>query len=82
MSRRDLYVNNVLPLTHPGSLFLLFCGEWPPRWWERMFLDGAALKPGEVEDRFGEYFKIEVLSKEETGSSFMPKWATYLLTRK
>jgi SAM-dependent methyltransferase len=81
-SRRDLYMKNVLPLTHPGSLFLLFCGEWTPRWWERMFLDGAALKPGEVECRFGEHFNVEVLSREETGSVFMPMWATYLLTRK
>jgi SAM-dependent methyltransferase len=81
-SRRDLYMKNVLPLTHPGSLFLLFCGEWVLRWWERLFLDGAALKPGEVECRFGEHFKVEVLSREETGSVFMPMWATYLLTRK
>lgn len=80
-SRRDLYMKNLLPLTHPGSLFLLFCGEWPPRWWERMFLDNAALQPGEVEHRFGEYFEIEVISKIETGSRFMPMWATYLMTR-
>jgi SAM-dependent methyltransferase len=80
-SHRDLYMKNVLPLTHPGSLFLLVCGEWESRWWERLFLNGAALAPGEVEDRFSEYFEIEVISKIETGSSFMPMWATYLMTR-
>ena len=32
---RDLYVENVLPLTRPGSLFLLYAFEWPVRWWER-----------------------------------------------
>jgi SAM-dependent methyltransferase len=80
-SHRDLYMKNVLPLTHPGSLFLLVCGEWSPRWWERLFLNGAALAPGEVEHRFGEYFEIEVISKIETGSVFMPMWATYLMTR-
>ena len=81
-SHRDLYMKNVLPLTRQGSLFLLLCGEWPPRWWERLFLNGAALKPGEVEHRFGEYFEIEVISKIETGSSIMPMWATYLMIRK
>lgn len=80
-SRRDLYMKNVLPLTHPGSLFLLLCGEWSPRWWERLFSYSTALKPGEVEHRFGEYFEIEVISKIETGSVLMPMWATYLMTR-
>jgi SAM-dependent methyltransferase len=79
---RDLYMQNILPLTHPGSMFLLVCGEWSSRWWERLFLDGAALAPGEVEGRFGDYFEIEVISKIETGSTFMPMWATYLMTRK
>lgn len=33
---RGLYVENILPLTHNGSLFFLWCFEWPPRWWERL----------------------------------------------
>ena len=33
---RDLYVRNVLPLAHPKSRFLLWCFEWPERWWERL----------------------------------------------
>ena len=81
-SQRDLYMKNVLPLAHPGSLFLLVCFEWAPRWWERLFSLNMALKPGELEHRFGEYFEIEVISKIETGSRFMPAFATYLMTRK
>jgi 2-polyprenyl-3-methyl-5-hydroxy-6-metoxy-1,4-benzoquinol methylase len=34
---RDLYMENVLPLTHSGSTFLLYCFEWVPRWWERTY---------------------------------------------
>ena len=33
---RDLYVRSVLPLTHPGSHYLLWCFEWPTRWWDRL----------------------------------------------
>ncbi len=83
-SQRDLYMKNVLPLAHPGSLFLLACFEWAPRWWERPFSDrvGVAMKPGEVERRFGEYFEFERVAKIKTGSRLMPAIATYLLTRK
>lgn len=35
---RDLYLQNVLPLSHPGSLFLLYCFEWQLRWWEKVIL--------------------------------------------
>jgi len=80
-SRRDLYMQNVLPLTHPGSLFLLYSFEWMPRWWERLFSLNLALYPGEVEQRFGKTFEIEVLTRVETGSSFMPMYAAYLMTR-
>ncbi len=80
-SQLDLYMKNVLPLAHPGSLFLLVCFEWAPRWWERLFSLNMALKPGELEHRFGEYFEIEVISKIETGYRLMPAIATYLLTR-
>lgn len=61
---RDLYVQNVVPLTHPGSRYLLWCFEWPLRRWERLifrfaFFGAMALEPGEAERRFGEYFEIE-----------------------
>lgn len=80
LSQRDLYMENVLPLTHSGSLFLLYCFEWWPLWWERPFIDrmGVALRPGEAEHRFGEYFEIERLAEFNSGHRSS---ATYLMTR-
>jgi SAM-dependent methyltransferase len=82
--QRDLYMKNVLPLTHQSSLFLLYCFEWELRWWERLltFLGSMAMEPGEAERRFGEYFEIERVAGGNSGSSFMPATATYLMTRK
>jgi SAM-dependent methyltransferase len=84
LHQRDLYMKNVLPLTHQGRLFLLYCFEWELRWWERLLagLGGMALEPGETERRFGEYFEIERVAGEKTGSRFRPAYATYLMTRK
>ena len=80
-AHRDLYVRNVLPLTHPGSRYLLWCFEWPTRWWERSLL-AMALEPGEAEERFGEYFEIERIAGK-TGLSGWPRgFAAYLMTRK
>ena len=45
-TQRELYMRNVLPLARPGSLFLLFCFEWKPRWWERPFFFSLACEPG------------------------------------
>jgi len=81
---RDRYVNNVLPLTHSGSQFVLYCFEWPLRWWDRVLtvLAGSmAVEPGEIEDRFGRSFAIEEVARYTTGSKIMPAMATYLLTR-
>jgi SAM-dependent methyltransferase len=80
-SQRDLYMKNVLPLTHPDSFFLLYCFEWQPLWWERPFIDrmGVLLRPGETEERFGEYFEIERVAELKSGSRGS---ATYLMTRK
>lgn len=77
---RELYMQNVLPLTHKGSQFLLYCFEWPPRWWERSFF--MACEPGEIRRRFGPYFAIERYAGGATGSRIMPGWAVYLMTRK
>jgi SAM-dependent methyltransferase len=57
-THRDLYMKNVLPLSHQGSLFLLYCFEWETRWWERLltFLGSMAIEPGEAERRFGTNF--------------------------
>ena len=81
---RDLYIANILPLTHSGSLFLLFCFEWMPRWWERSlsFIGSMAVEPGEIDALFGDYFEIEVISEVETGSLIMPTFVTYLMIRK
>jgi SAM-dependent methyltransferase len=82
-AHRDLYMQNVLPLTHQGSLFLLYCFEWETRWWERLltFLGTMAIEPGEAERRFGAYFRIEQVAGGKTGSRFMPATATYLMVR-
>jgi SAM-dependent methyltransferase len=79
--QRDLYMKNVLPLTRQGSLFLLYCFEWWPLWWERPFIDrvGVALRPGEAERRFGEHFEIERVAEVKAGSRSS---ATYLMVRK
>ena len=58
---RDLYVQNVLPLTHPGSRFILMCIS-------------NNLPAYEVEQRFTETFNIETLtmrSESVTGRSFV-----------
>jgi ubiquinone/menaquinone biosynthesis C-methylase UbiE len=78
---RDLYLQNVLPLTHAKSQFLLYCFEWEPRWWERSFLKGMAFVPGEVERRFGATFEIERYAAGVADSWLMPAWAVYLMTK-
>lgn len=45
---RDLYVQNLLPLAHPGSRYLLGCFT-------------KKITTGEIEYRFGEHFKSEPL---------------------
>lgn len=79
-----LYMENVLPLTHPGSRFFLWCFEWPTRWWEKFFPFPHYLEPGEVERRFGEWFEVECIARtmEPHLWKFEPGTATYLMTRK
>jgi len=81
---RDLYLQNVLPLTHPGSQFVLYCFEWQPRWWEEPFYDKMALRPREAQQRFGPYFEIEkVASNVDYSKLTWPVgFAVYLMTRK
>jgi SAM-dependent methyltransferase len=67
---RDLYVRTVLPLTHPGSRYLLSCWEWSWSWWERLLQ--MPLEPGEVERRFGEYFEIEKILSETNPRHWPP----------
>ncbi|MBI3732070.1 MAG: class I SAM-dependent methyltransferase [Chloroflexi bacterium] len=85
---RDLYLKNVLPLTHAGSQFLLYCFEWRQRWWEGLllrllpFCGAMALEPGEAARRFGEHFTIERVAGETDFSKYPPGYAVYLMTRK
>jgi ubiquinone/menaquinone biosynthesis C-methylase UbiE len=79
---RDLYVQNVIPLTQPGTRFLLYCFEWEPRWWERPFFFNLACEPGEINRRFGSYFEIERYAEGTMDSWLMPSYAVYLMSRK
>ena len=67
--KRDRYVQNVLPLTHPGSRFFISDWEWLLNWWERLLMRqlsffGSLLEPGEIEQRFGEHFEVEQIFQE------------------
>jgi SAM-dependent methyltransferase len=85
---RHLYIQNILPLTRPGSQFLLWCFEWPLRWWEQLVrltsLGAMSLEPGEAGERFGAYFEMERVAGS-TALDFRrwpPGFAAYLMTRK
>lgn len=79
---RDLYMQNVLPLTREGSRFVLYCFEWEPRWWERPYFFRMACEPGEIVRRFGPHFEVEQYDSGTTDSWMMPGWAVYLMTKK
>ena len=83
-TERTQYVDNILPLTHVGSLFFLWCFEWPPRWWDKFFPFPMFLEPGEAEARFGRWFEIRRIEATENPdfSKFQPATATYLMIRK
>jgi len=82
--QRDLYMQSVLPLTRPGSQFLLYCFEWESRWWERLLytLGAMQLDPGEAEQRFGPYFEIEVVARQVDYRQWPAGYAVHLMTRK
>jgi len=81
--QREPYLHNMLPLTHPGSRYLLWSFEYPLRWWERLipFFD-IPFYPGEIEGRFGKYFEIERIAGEIDYSRWPPGYAVYLMMRK
>jgi SAM-dependent methyltransferase len=87
---RDCYVKNVLPLTHAGSQFVLYCLEWTLSWWEKLTLrllsrlgvGQLALEPGEVNQRFGEHFYINQVAGETKAYDYPRGYAVYLMTRK
>jgi len=78
---RDLYVRNLLPLTHPGSQYLLWCFEWSTRWWERLIFE-MALEPGEAERRFGAHFEIKRIAGRTRSSGWPKRFAVYLMSRR
>ena len=51
-------------------------------WWEGPFYSKIALDPGEVEERFGEHFNIEILSEKLNQKGFPLGWKVYLMERK
>jgi SAM-dependent methyltransferase len=64
---RDLYMENVVPLTRPGGYYLMFC-------FDRM------LSRDEVRQRFEKQFSIEVI--EERPGEFPGRLTLYRMTRK
>lgn len=81
---RELYLENILPLTHRSSQFFLWCFEWPTRWWDKFFPFPQYLEPGEVDRRFSEWFEIECIARtmEPHSWKFESGTATYLMRRK
>jgi SAM-dependent methyltransferase len=78
---RDRYMENVIPLTHPGSVLLLYAHEWKPKWWERPFYSSMALDLGEAESRFSPYFQIEEIVRTKDRNGIPRGYAVYLMTR-
>lgn len=64
---RDLYMDNVLPLTHTGSRYILMCFE-------------KKLAPEVIERRFSKHFSVEGLGGEMGRISF-PGVSLYAMTR-
>ena len=81
--QRGPYLRNLVPLTHSGSHYLLWGFEYPMRWWERLvpFYD-VPFHPGEIEERFGQYFDIARIAARLDYSKWPPGYAAYLMTRK
>ncbi len=82
LRQRELYVHNMLPLTHPGSQYLLWGFEYPMRWWEKFvpFYD-RPFEAGEIAERFGKYFDVVKIGGKIDWSSWPPGFAAYLMTR-
>jgi SAM-dependent methyltransferase len=80
---RERYVANVVPLAGSNSVFLLWCFEWPMRWWEGWIpFFPPPLEAGEAERRFGAHFTLERLDGRLDWSQWPPGWAAYWLRRR
>lgn len=79
---RELYARSILPLTHPGTRFLLWGFEYPIRWWERLlpFFD-RPFADGEVVALFGSHFTIEVIARQLDWNAWPPGTVAYWMTR-
>jgi cyclopropane fatty-acyl-phospholipid synthase-like methyltransferase len=64
---RDAYMQNIIPLTRPGSHYILMCFA-------------NSLPPDEIERRFTQLFSIEMLN-ERTESITYRSLVLYLMTR-
>ncbi len=82
LRQREAYVQNMLPLTRPGSCYLLWGFEYLLRWWERLipFYD-TPFQPAEIAERFSKYFNIVKIAGEVNWSAWPPGYAAYLMTR-
>ncbi len=82
LRQREAYLQNMLPLTRPGSHYLLWGFEYPIRWWEKLipFYD-RPVQSGEIAERFGKYFDIVKIAGKVNWSSWPPGYAAYLMTR-
>lgn len=83
---RDAYVRQVLPLTHEGTRFLLWCFEWQLSRWERfverlMPFGKLALAPGEAQARFGRHFTVDRVDGGSGLRGWPRGWAAYLMVR-
>jgi SAM-dependent methyltransferase len=83
LPQRERYIQNMLPLTRPGSRYLLWGFEYPMRWWERLvpFYD-IPFEEDEISRRFASDFEIEKIAGEVDWSSWPPGYAAYLMTRR
>lgn len=85
--QRDLYLRNVLLLTHSGTRFFLWCFEWKTSWWEKFLMKiilagEVVVAPGEIETRFGPYFQIEKIVSQTNLSGWPKGFGGYLMERK
>ena len=82
LDQREPYLHNLLALTQPGSLYLLWGFEYSMRWWENLIpFHDIPFTPGEIEERFGKTFEIERIAGKVDYSKWPPGYAAYLMTR-
>ena len=83
LRQRESYLQGILPLTRPGSRYLLWGFEYPMRWWENLIpFHDVPFSAGEIQQRFGSFFEIQKIAGEVNWSRYPPGHAAYLMTRK